>query len=134
MKKHIKLIVAVIITAALFFTLGNSSNAQYDWLNEVLNNAVEKVHGKGRVKTDELKTQLSSGLGELIKQKVEPEVTEMETRLETELDAYFQEKLNLVTETEGYQEVKASLTIIEQQAINLYKAELDKAFADALGQ
>lgn len=133
MKKYIQITVAIILTATIFFTLGNSTNARFDWLNDVLNDAHGRVHDKGRTKTDELKVKLNNGLGDLIKDKVSPEVAEMEIKIVKEIEAYYDEKLEMVTETEGYLEVKGHLTIIEQQAIEHYKSELDKAFNDALG-
>ena len=134
MKKYLKYAIPVIITAVIFFSLGNSTNARFDWLNDVLNDAHGRVHNKGTAKTNELKAKLQNGLGDLIKDKVSPEVNEMETKVVQAIEEYYEEQLEMVTETEGYLEVKGHLNIIEEQAIEHYKAELDKAFKQALGK
>jgi hypothetical protein len=124
---------AIIISSILGFALLLTgaivvSGSQSDWLTEISRDAANDISNAGNTTTDTLLTDVDTKIKNKVIQKADPVIEEKMRQLQAELQAYFDAKLNDVTDTAEYDAVIADLERIKGVMLDNYKREIDAAF------
>ncbi|MGB6406629.1 MAG: hypothetical protein WBF39_04085 [Planococcus donghaensis] len=121
----VALLVSVLI-AGLF--LGSKSGASSDWSNELTSIVNKELGATGFEKKEEI---LQSDVTAEMKETLDPKIAAEQAELEAMLEAYYQMKLDGLTDTAEYAALEAQIEAIKLNIFNRYKAEIDTMFDGA---
>lgn len=124
-----KIVITSILGVALFATgsvVGFASSQ--DWLTQISIDASKEINSAGNTKTDALLTNVDDKIKDKVIAKADPIIDEKMKQLQAELQAYFDTKLNSVTDSAQYDAVVADLERIKKVLLDNYKYEIDQAF------
>lgn len=124
MKKSIK-IVSVGLVLGVMFVAGSFTQASNDWVTTVIGEANRSIGQAGHQKKEEI---INSDVTAQKQQAIQPAIDAEEEELQRLLEEYYQMKLQGLTETEEFQEIKNQLLIIREGVFERYKSEIDSMF------
>ena len=108
-----------------FNTIVEAGNNIYE---QIKINANEEIGKAGYDKKQELVGNINASVEGAVQGKIDPKINESKENVENELDAYFNKKIEGITETENYKKTEGEIKVIESSVTKRFKGEIDKAF------
>jgi hypothetical protein len=129
MNKNTKKIAIVSLIGVSVFLVGSIVGATgADWFTKMSVDASKEIQSAGNSKTVELVTDVDTKIQEKVKEKIDPIIEAKKANIQVELQKYFDEKLNGLTDSDEYNAIAAELDRIEGVLLDQYKRQIDNAF------
>jgi hypothetical protein len=124
-----KKIVIITLFIALSFGIGSLVGAQTSIVASVVDKANREIGATGMAKKEAIVGNLQEEVATVVQAKLGTRLAENKTEVEQSLQAYYDEKLANIENTEEFKAAVTQLDAMTEKAIAYYKAEIDKAFA-----
>jgi ribosomal protein S13 len=129
MKSKTKKIIVATVSALTIFVTGSLVGASgLNWFDQISVDAAKTIDSAAKSKTDELTTDIQTKIHDRVKEKITPEIDARKMKIQADLDAYFNQKVDTLADTQQYEDSVKDLDRIEGVLLDNYKAEIDKAF------
>jgi hypothetical protein len=128
-KMNKKTIIILILSGLALFGAGSFVGASSDWKTQLSVDSANDIEQAAKAKSDALTTNIQANIAASIKQRVNPIVDKKKQDIADQLQAYFDQKTNTITDSQAYKDAVADLDRIENSYLTKYKAEIDAAFA-----
>lgn len=130
MNKNLKKIILIALSVIVIFCAGSFVGASsVDWKTKLSVDAAADINQAGKAKTDELTLNLQENIGIKVMEKVDPIIEAKKLELEAAIQAYFDSKVDGITDSPAYIAAVADLDRIQTNLLANYKTKIDQAFA-----
>ena len=131
MNTKTKKIIIVTLSALGIFATGSlvGTASGLDWMTQISVDAANTIDSAAKNKTTELTADVQAKIKEKVRGKINPEIETRKTQIQSDLDAYFNQKVGTLTDTQQYADAVKDLDRIKSVLLDNYKAQIDQAFA-----
>jgi hypothetical protein len=130
MNKYLKrglIVTTIVATLSGTFVLGVSA-ATNGWKDKILVKANKSIGEAGYAKKEALINNIDTAIEQKINAEYDGTIEQKEREVEQELDAYFNSKVDELTDTPEFDGIEGELDNVVDTVANRYKAEIDQAF------
>lgn len=107
---------------------GAYTQAEGNLFGKIINGVNAEIGKAGYDKKEELIGDVEGSVQGAVEGKLEPKVEGSKDAVVSELQQYFDQKVDGITETDGYKNTEKQIKVIEDDVTKRYKKEIDQAF------
>ena len=130
--KITKTILATVLSVGIF-SAGSYAEANNNWFSQLTVDGMKEIGKAAFDKKNELLDNFDTNVEKKAKEKLQVKVDEGKVEAVTQLDDYFNEKLSVIEELDGFKTAEETLQAQVDTVVTNYKAEIDKKFAEVFG-
>jgi phenylacetate-coenzyme A ligase PaaK-like adenylate-forming protein len=119
-------------SALIIFASGSALGVKAqsaNWLSQISTEAAVAIDAAGKSKTDQLANNIQVEIQASVRKNINPVIEQKKTDMQNQLQAYFDLKTSVITDSPSYKSAVADLDRIQGLLLDNYKLEIDKAFA-----
>lgn len=124
-----KKLIILIVSAIILFSAGTVLGSNISWQDQLSIDASNEINQAAKAKTDGLTDDIQANIGIMVKERVDPIIQTKIQELETEIQNYFDSKIDGIAESQAYTDAVADLDRIQSVLLANYKTKIDQAFA-----